>query len=427
MDDAPSRPHPLELSPADDPTVDLPVPRAAPRIASARPRHHVFVAVAAVAVLVVGVFVAASRTSSVPHEAPPNGIAPVLPAGVKPLIVGLIDKGSGFPYHNDVPFPVVDLAQVQPDAAGFAGIVANATWAQIEPEPGQFNYSIIDQDLALVNAYNRKNPANPLEVKLRVWPALTAPEWAKVLSGPPIPITPSGTQTKSGTVGRWWTPAYRSAWSVLQHNMAARYDNNPLVHEVSVSSCASLTDEPFNMAATPAEIQQVIADGWSTQAQRACLSGALADYSGWRHTAVEFPFNPSKSITPTGQISTSTSFTATVMRQCAGSDTGAHAGPYCILSNHGLAPNDAGNSAQAPIYQELSTLTKGASHAAVGLQSISPSNAGLCQAIANAVSHNAESVELWAPAGAFPGFTTIPVATLAAWNHALRSRTLPHC
>ena len=34
------------------------------------------------------------------------------PAGYKPLIVGLIDKGSEASYHQGVPYPVVDTSDV---------------------------------------------------------------------------------------------------------------------------------------------------------------------------------------------------------------------------------------------------------------------------------------------------------------------------
>lgn len=52
---------------------------------------------------------------------------------IKSQIVGLVDKGAEKPYHLDVPFPTVNPAEVAPDAAAFAGIVVNETWAQLEP------------------------------------------------------------------------------------------------------------------------------------------------------------------------------------------------------------------------------------------------------------------------------------------------------
>ncbi len=121
-----------------------------------------------------------------------------------------------------------------------------------------------------------------------------------------------------GTLGQWWKSGYRSAWASLQQALAARYDSNPVLREVAVSSCTTLTAEPFVMA--PATIALATADGWTTAAQQACLDGAFKDYGPWMRTAIYYPMNP---------LSGSMTVTDEVMQRCASSSTSG--GPSCVL------------------------------------------------------------------------------------------------
>ncbi len=74
--------------------------------------------------------------------------------------------------------------------------------------------------------------------------AYAAPQWAKGLDGAPITVPAHLPGNTGGTLGQWWKPGYRSAWAELQQALAGRYDTNPLVREVAVSSCTTLTAEP---------------------------------------------------------------------------------------------------------------------------------------------------------------------------------------
>ena len=93
---------------------------------------------------------------------------------------------------------------------------------------------MIDQFLWQVRAYNRTYPKHPLAVKLRVWAGFMAPDWAKNIGGAPISVTHNG---NPHTIGRFWSPAYRKAFTNLQTLLAAKYDNDPLIREVAVTQC----------------------------------------------------------------------------------------------------------------------------------------------------------------------------------------------
>ncbi len=56
-----------------------------------------------------------------------------------------------------------------------------------------------------------------------------------------------------------------------------------------------------------------------------------------------------------------------------------------------------------------------------------PDNTTYCAAIAVAVSHHAQSVELWPATGTQGGYTTVPTPTLVNWSQALTNGTQPTC
>jgi len=337
------------------------------------------------------------------------------PTGYKPLLTGLVDKGSETAYHKGQPYPVVDLSNVTTDAGAFGGVVVNQTWSQLEPSQETFDFTALDASLASVTAYNAQHLSAPLGVRLRVFGAYAAPDWAKTLDGTPITLPPHLPSNTGGTLGQWWKPGYRIAWAGLQQALAARYDSSPVLNEVAVSSCATLTAEPFVMA--PSTISAAIADGWTTAAQQTCLDGALSDYTPWTRTAIYYPVNP---------LPGDPAITTEVMQRCANSTTSG--GPWCILANNALSPTSATTDRSAPVYAEMSTLSNSNPTATpIALQMNGPDNSTYCAAIGVAVNHRAQSVELWPAVPGQPGFITVPLVTLEAWSSALKTGIPPTC
>ncbi len=348
-------------------------------------------------------------------EAPRTTPARVAPPRVKTLLVGLVDKGSEAPYHLGQPYPVVDLSDVSAKSGAFGGVVVNQTWAQLEPAPGTFDFSTLDASLAAVTAYNAQHASAPIGVRLRVFAAYAAPAWAKSLDGEPITVPANPPADTGGSLGQWWKPRYRSAWASLQQALATRYDSNPVLHEVAVSSCTSLTAEPFVMS--PATVALATADGWTPAAQQTCLDGALADYGSWKRTAIYYPMNP---------LGGSMAVTDEVMGRCASS--AASGGPWCILANNALSPISATTGRTAPVYAQIDSIWSAEPGAtSVAFQMDGPDDATYCAAVGVAIAHHARSVELWPAVGDQPGFTSLPTATLVAWDDALRRGVAPAC
>ena len=173
------------------------------------------------------------------HHGPPPPPPPVttttvpgpgpVPGGgtLKPSLAGLIDINGNTP-------------------AVYQVVVHNQTlkvnWADLEPTQGTLNTSTIDARLA-------KARPNGTHLLLRILAGANAPDWAKNIGGAPFPmLDPNGGQT--GTVGRWWLPAYGAAWQSLNQRLGAKYDSEPLISEVTIGEAGTIFAEPFQRGGT---------------------------------------------------------------------------------------------------------------------------------------------------------------------------------
>lgn len=158
------------------------------------------------------------------------------------------------------------------------------------------------------------------------------------------------------------------------------------------------------------------------------MQGAFSDYSGWKHTPIEYTLNTFASNAPGKSGVLDQQFTNAVMTRCA--DLPRTVGRSCSLSNHGLDQN-SGTSQGVLVYGQIAALyAKHPGQTPVGFQTFSPDNFGGCQALNVAVAYHAQSLELWPPSAnvhGFKGFSAYPEAELAQWARALRTRTTLAC
>jgi len=231
--------------------------------------------------------------------------------------------------------------------AAIAGVVVNDTWQHMQPkgEGRPIDTTSVDAALDAVAAYNGK-PGRSLGVRLRVWAGIDAPQWAKAIGGSPIRIcdqnaVPATSAARTApaptacpavairTVGRFWSNAYERAWRTFEKQLAQTYDADPRVNEVSLSSCSSLTSEPFVEPEDAFSKASLIVNGYSDAKYKACLMHAVQlDYVPfWHQTPVDFSFNPFREIQPSPPI-TDLPFTKAAIDACR-----AAAGSRCILLN----------------------------------------------------------------------------------------------
>jgi len=326
---------------------------------------------------------------------PPVGGAPAADPQIKPPIRGLVSMGA-YRFVGKGGDPVNTLEPLNAKAGIFGGLVIIATWKQLQPTPtseiGENN--VIDQALADVRAYNARNPAKPLAVKLRVWGGFEAPDWAKQLGGAPIATEHKG---KQRILGRFWSEAYRRAWSRLQAQLAARYDALPLIREVAITSCMSFTAEPFFLPTEPTVANPLRAAGYTDAAHRQCLEHAVADYAPWKASRLVLSLNPFYGLSrKVGDAA----FTERVMRSCRQA-----VGRRCVFDNHDLDANPP--KSLLPIYAVMQRMGP-----EIQFQTLHTTPEDFEGTIKKGVSLGASSIELWQD---YQGFPLVPDATLKRW------------
>jgi hypothetical protein len=327
---------------------------------------------------------------------PAAGSAIAADPAIKLPIRGLISMGA-FRFVGKGGDPINTLETLNAKPGIFGGLVIIASWKQLQPtatsEIGENN--VIDQALADVGAYNARNPAKPLAVKLRVWGGFEAPDWAMQLGGAPFLTIHNGRQR---TLGHFWSEAYRQAWSRLQVQLAAKYDAQPLIREVAITSCMSFTAEPFFLPTEPTVADPLRAAGYSDAAHRQCLEHAVADYAPWKASRLVLSLNPFYGLTL--QFPGDAAFTEQVMRVCRQT-----VGRRCVFDNHDLDANPP--RSLLPIYAVMQKMGP-----ELEFQTLHETPDDFEGTIQKGVSLGASAIELWQD---YQGFPLVPDATLKRW------------
>lgn len=262
----------------------------------------------------------------------------------KPTIVGLVTMGQQDFIGNGT-LPTNRLLEANAHPGIYSAAVIELTWSQLEPQPNQFDDSALISALQNVQNYNLKYPATPLVAKLRIFAGINTPAWVLQQVGS-VTVTDSKTNTQN-TLPDFWTPAYSQLWTALQNHLASEYDSNPLIGEVAISVCSSITAEPFVLPGAVNNIQALLAAGYTDAQMETCLSNAPADYGAWKTTPLDYTFNP-LFLAATGQ--SDLNFPIQVIQAFR-----AALGTRAVVANHDL-DNPLPNASLPAIYSEFQTL-----------------------------------------------------------------------
>lgn len=339
-------------------------------------------------------------------------------ASIKPQLHGLLYMGDiKFLWHPEiVPDNSLDKIKLVP-AGTIDGVVINVTWAQLQPTPGDFVTTPIDDALNEVRNFNSQHPQSPLGVKLRIWQT-SAPDWAKNLDGGPVTLVQvKNSEVRSKTVGRFWSAKYDLAWHRLQTQLADKYDSEALIREVTDTSCSSLTDEPFNVDGDQEAIQNMLRAGFTDDAYRNCLINSANDYDGWHTTSIDFAIANYRRIGSGRQVAD-----PQVVVQIIKAFRAALGG-RAILSNHALAdPRSLASRGLMPVMDEIKQFGP-----PIEFQTANPNAAWLQggqlnweETISYGKSLGATAIEVWGCCRD-SGFDSMQPAKLQAWSAVLKS------
>jgi len=274
------------------------------------PRRARFWTCAVTALLTaVGALVPVAAASAEPGIPQPEARVVAKPE-VKPLLSGLLDR-EGPPPAGDT-----DLIR---------DYVLNVAWADLQPRAsGPLHLAGLEAALG----YARQHGAR---VKLRIMAGIGAPDWAKHLGGRPYYALESASG-EGGLVPRFWTRGFGRAYADLHARLAAHYDADPTVAEVTMSRCTTIFAEPFARQAWEwATVRAMLDAGYTAAADMACLRDQVTAHRVWRRTRSGLAVNPAQLVTPTGEVRVDDAFTAIMMRFCRD-----QLGPRCVLANNSI-------------------------------------------------------------------------------------------
>jgi hypothetical protein len=194
---------------------------------------------------------AASRPVTVKDETPPP-----TPTTLKPFPKGLVTTDPTsinlYPYASYV-------------------TIKSVNWAQVEPSPGNYDWSSIDNT---INATKAKNPN--AKFRIRLYSGRQAPDWIKNIGGPCVQIEPDSVNGGSGCVPRFWTDAYIDRYETLMDAFAAKYERNAAVVDLVNSACSTIFAESFILGADTASVDRLWQAGLTEAGHRNCLNRTTA-------------------------------------------------------------------------------------------------------------------------------------------------------
>ena len=348
---------------------------------------------------------------------------------IKPPITGLISMGnSGFDpaTNNNAGFggiPGNDIDDLTAKQNAFDGIVINIPWKQLQLSAGGgLNDLPIDQALQQIKAYNADPGTTvPLRAVLRIWAGVNAPDWVKTLDGPPTIVALPGRGGVNGAqkIGRFWSNDYVTAWRALQASLAARYDSEPLIAEVSNTSCTSADDEwtaltwPGSRLMGISSIANLHAAGFNDAAFKACLLSSWQDYAGWKTTPIQLilgAFRPTDDMQEFGIPKKDNQFARQLI-----SIWKARLGARAILANHEI------NYPPDPSVVQIYRLMKNAG-VPLEFQTRSPKKLDWAETVEETVCLGGNALEIWNNTN-FGGYKQIPLPTLLDWSRQLKHTT----
>lgn len=326
----------------------------------------------------------------------------------KPVLKGLVTQG---PSVLNTP-PANNFEELNAHPGVYSAAVIQATWAQLEPSQGVFDDSVITTALAKLATYNNSNSGAPVVGKLRVFAGVGTPQWVINATGAVTVTTSNGT----GTAGEFWTPQYRTFWQGLQNHLAAVFDTNAMIGEVAITSCSTLTAEPFIIPNNTSAIATLHAAGYTDALGMACLSNAPADYAAWTQTPLDYTFN-TFSATDSGFAVANATFPMQLMASFRTS-----LGLRAVVANHGLQTvltTDA--STVYPEFTALYTQAAAATPATISpleFQTYSPS-VDWPSTIALGLTYHPTEIEIWDTTSA-GGSAPLTQAQLSGWAAMLK-------
>ncbi len=207
-------------------------------------------------------------------------------------------------------------------------------WATLETSPGNFDFGPIDRVLV-------DHP--DVQFRLRIMAGINAPTWVKNASGGCVQIDPDSVNGNSGCTPRFWTDAFHYRYKNLMEALAAQYETDDQVVEVTNSECTTIYSEPFILGGDTDSVDRLWRAGYTKEGHAACLRRStgmmmtlfpttrisLAGHTRWQFVS-QGPGGPDD-----GKFDASWEDERAMLNELSG-----NYGSQLVLDDHGLGPDD---------------------------------------------------------------------------------------
>ena len=168
-------------------------------------------------------------------------------------------------------------------------VVINTFWEKLEPSKDKYDFSSIENTLNEIKKYNKKYPNHKILAKIRTFAWTFSPDYVKKLNNWPVTVYPNN--RPSVKIPLYWTKEYWDRFAKLIKKLAEKYDNNPLIAEITVNTASCLTAEPFIAPLNKKSKEELHKFWFNDSLYKAALRRGLEDYKVWKNTWVDFDFN----------------------------------------------------------------------------------------------------------------------------------------
>jgi hypothetical protein len=162
-----------------------------------------------------------------------------------------------------------------------SGVVLRTNWAKVEPAEGQYDWSYLDEGVALAGS-------NQKPVSITIVAGLNSPSWIYKVGAKPFHITGLGDMPQP------WDPIFQQYWSAFVAAFAAKYNTNEWVSYVTMGG-PGRTEELY-MCNGPVDVQEFYRLGgltaWETAAENIC------QFYGQQFTGTPFLYSTGQPVPP---------------------------------------------------------------------------------------------------------------------------------
>ena len=239
-------------------------------------------------------------------------------------------------------FESVDTATIDPGLLGIVNsLVLKVNWNEIQPTAyGDIKRpNIIDNAVQYAKSMNAKYPGMNLNLKLRLYCGIYAPDWVKKEAGAVTMYKGAGLNEQ---MARFWEPVFMNAYADVQQKLSQLYDTVPEITEVvnggtGTNYAEALIRHVGNSGSQKKNASSLLKGAYTTEKDIAAIKKSIDLMKTWKHTRISMAFSAFDIIKPSEPVTQDMSITKLILDYFVST-----LGEQAVLGNNGLRDPENG-------------------------------------------------------------------------------------